>query len=201
MDSKAILFHFSTLVSCTFIKEKKRLTCLHRRKSRLSFLILTCVLYYNRLTEFLFCTLCLFFTRNIVKNYWQVLLYHFNVKFLHIFQNKIFNFQNNNNNNNNNWRTKAKDQRSPARQFAANPFLHSTSPVPGASLSLSLCRDILVFFLGKYRRAQMIFSLVFLTAGSDRGEEGLSTIFTDPPAVPAESWGREGTGGRGERNK
>lgn len=142
-DSKAILFHFSTLVSCTFIKEKKRLTCLHRRKSRLSFLILTCVLYYNRLTEFLFCTLCVFFTRNIVKNYWQVLLYHFNVRFLHIFQNKIFNFQNNNNdnNNNNNWRTKAKDPRSPARQFASALFLRCTSPILGTSPSPSLCAE------------------------------------------------------------
>lgn len=130
-DSKAILFHFSTLVSCTFIREKKRLTCLHRRKSRLSFLILTCVLYYNRLTEFLFCTLCVFFTRNIVKNYWQVLLYHFNVKFLHIFKNKIFNFQKKKK------RTKPKYKRSSATQLASDPFVLNTSPFSGVLIYFS----------------------------------------------------------------
>ena len=128
------------------------------------------------LRSFLFCTLCVFFTRNIVKNYWQVLLYHFNVKFLHIFKNKIFNFQKKKKKEKKTKpQNKPKDQRSPAKQLASNPSLFNTSPFFGT---------LVFFFFGiNSTIATEFYSLKFIMSGFDREEEDQNMVFAVKPLL------------------
>ena len=92
---EAIVFTWGHLSGVLFHEKEKMINMFtQEKKSKLSFLILTCVLYHNRHAGFLFCTYCVFFTRSIVNFNWQ-LLYYSNVRFLHFFRNKCLIFKEN----------------------------------------------------------------------------------------------------------